>query len=199
MKLKNTATGYILLACAFAFFQSWAFATPVIQGTSGLSSPDVAIDFSEGNLPAGSVTNQFTSLGATFSPELSLFLNISGRPNFEGPALLNFTGGPVVIDFSFDLSDATFAFTTNSGTTTFESLLDGVVVENFTSGSASPVNLAPNNFFGFTDSRFNQIRLTGPVFALDNLSFNAAEEVPSPAPLALFLSALALLVVRRFK
>lgn len=199
MKSITRATRNIFLACAIIIFQTTANAAPIIQSISGLVNPDELIDFSEGNVPGGAVTNQFASLGVSFSPSISLFENISARPNFQGPALLNFTGGPIVMEFSFDISDATFALTTNSGTITFESLLNGVLVESFTSASAQPVNTSANNFFGFTNSRFNQIRLTGPVFAMDNLAFNTAAEVPSPAPLALVLSGLGLLLVRRLK
>lgn len=181
-----------------------ANADPVINNT-GITSPAETITFSEVPLAEGTpVTNQFASLGVTFSPTLYYDLQAEFFPT---DFLANFddngdTNDPATIFFANDQTAAAFALQTNPGTTTFEALLNGVEVESFTAStdlSFLPDLTNASNFYGFSGIVFNEIMVTPNneyAFQLDNLQLsNAATAVPEPGTLALFGVALAGLAV----
>lgn len=166
-------------------------ATPIINNT-GIASPARTISFSESTFPTGTeITNQYASLGATFSPGLfydvqPIFFPTDFLANFNVSGLFY---NPASIVFSQDQTAAAFAMQTNPGTSTFEALLNGVVVESF--NAATTLSVLPDlsnasNFYGFTGITFNEIRITAPPngsFQIDNLQLSNA--VPEPATIAL--------------
>ena len=161
-----------------------AQAASLINGT-GISNPSTTITFSEIPLANGTaLTNQYSSLGVTFT---GFFYNpqVFTAPNFNYPAAGNFfdalSNNPFIISFAQSQSQAAFSLITNSGTSTFEALLNGSVVDSFS--SATNVTNT-NNFYGFTGITFDAVRVTaggGGYALLDNIQFNsAAQSVPEP-------------------
>jgi hypothetical protein len=165
-----------------------AQAASLVNGT-GISNPATTITFSEFPLATDTVlTNQYSSLGVTFT---GLFANnnygSSGFPNIGGNVAATFLssdgiGSPFVIQFSQSQSQAAFSFVTNPGTSTFEALSNGVLVDSFTSTTNTS---STNNFYGFTGVAFDAIRVTPGGFSsqalVDNIQFNAADQsVPEP-------------------
>lgn len=188
------------LKTAFLAFSSFilsvsiSHAAVIDSSSTGLASPDQLIAFDEvGGLTGGDVvTNQFAGLGVTFSPNLFFITQFSPRDNFTTPALANFGSAPIdpfSILFENDVTDASFAFSSNQGTAVFTALLNGVIQETFASSDAS----FPPLYYGFTGIVFDEIRVdvNGNSFALiDNLAYNIAE-IPLPAALPLFLAGIA--------
>lgn len=172
-------------------------ADPLVNNV-GLASPGHLITFSEIVLPEESpVTNQYAGLGVTFSPGLfyntqPIFFPTESLANFGS----NETNNPASLLFSQDLMAVAFAMQTNTGTSTFTALLDGVEVESFTAGttlSILPDTSQASNFYGFTNIVFDEVRILSNTafFQIDNLQFTA---VPEPASLVLLgLGALGLL------
>ena len=151
------------------------------QNSTGLTSPVQTITFDEFVFPDNtSITNQYSSLGVTFSPNL-FFNNTFSLPNITPNSLENFEAGvggtriaTFSILFSTDQNEAAFAMVTSSGTSTFTALLDGAVVETF---DATTDSTSSNNFYGFTDIVFDEISVspggTPNIMALDNLQIGA--------------------------
>jgi hypothetical protein len=179
-----------------------ASAAPITNAT-GIASPAVTILFSEFGLAADTViTNQYSSLGVTFSP--NVYQNPQGfpGPNVDlGPnsaSNFSFSGGPIVSPFSIffntDQTQAAFAMITNANTSTFGAYLNSVLVESF-SIATGPAN--PNNFYGFSGILFDEIRVTvgGDGNAIfDNLQIGS---VPEPTTILLMGLGLAALARRR--
>ncbi len=178
----------ISVAFAVALTVSPATAAVMDSSSTGLAAPGVTIGFEEVALATGTnVTNQFAGLGVTFTPGVTYFTNVSPRPNFSGPAVIDFFGAEVSIKFTQSVTEMAAAMTANSGGATFTSLLNGVIVEMF----SSSLDLSQNNFYGFTNSLFDEVKInpTGSTsVAADNLSFTVA--VPLPASLPLLIGAL---------
>lgn len=87
---------------ALAMLSQIANATPISNSASGLTSPAVTITFDEHVLPVGSsVTNQYSDLGVTFSPNL-YYSSQTGFPNIIGKTVTNFGSGPDVFQFSLN-------------------------------------------------------------------------------------------------
>ena len=169
----------------------------LIVNSTGISNPARTITFSEISLANGaSLTNQYSSLGVTFT---GLFYD--PQPGFpdnhiQPPDIGNFSApgdppanlaNPFSIYFNQTQTAAAFALATASGTTTFDALLNGIVVDSGT--AATGVNFT-NNFYGFSGVAFNQIRITVASFnnaaLLDNLQLgNAASAVPEPSTLVM--------------
>lgn len=173
---------------------SGAQAVTVINATSGLAAPDRLVTFDE--VPVAdntAVTTQYASEGVTFSAGVRLETAAFGFANMSGRKLANFF--PVTNSFSIffasDVTDATLAFATFPGTSTFTALLDGTVVESF---SASTGLFGTQNVFGFTDILFDEIAITSGGFSgvavFDTVAFNVSQ-VPVPASLPLMFGGLA--------
>ena len=175
---------------------SSAFATP-FNNSTGLATPHTTILFSELGLPADTViTNQYAGLGATFSP--LLYQNPQGfpSPNIDttpdSVSNFSFSGGATQTVFSIHfgsvLTEAAFAMITNPGTSLFEALLGGSVVD---SGSFGTSFGSPQNFYGFSGLAFDEIRVTpgganNGAMILDNLQIGTP--VPEPSTLLLMLA-----------
>jgi len=172
-----------------------ASAAPVINNT-GISAPAETITFSEFTFATGTpITNQFASLGVTFSS--SLYYDV--QPEFfPTDFLANFDlngdmSNPDSIMFASDQTAAAFAMQTNSGTSTFTALLNGTPVESFnasTDDSFLPDLSNASNFYGFSGILFNQIEITSGTtfFQIDNLQLS--NTVHEPATFALLGSGL---------
>lgn len=188
MKLLKT----VMVSMGLVLAAGSAQAVTIDSAATGLANAGTTIDFSEGGLANGTlVTNQFSGLGISFSPAMTLLTRVSPRPNFTGPALVNFAGNPFTvfnpfsINFANKVSAATFALSGNNGTATLTALLGGTSIASFTTGK----NLSANNFYGFGGLVFDQITVSASApatIALDNLAFNVAA-VPVPAALPLML------------
>jgi hypothetical protein len=165
-----------------------AHAASLVNGT-GISNPANTITFSEVPLPTDTaLTNQYSSLGVSFTGLFYNPLPTRTFPNITPPSAGNFlstspTGSPFIISFAQSQSAAAFSMVTNPGTSTFEALLNGSVVDSFSSATA--FSNITNNFYGFTGVSFDAIRVTpGGSFSqaiIDNIQFNsAAQSVPEP-------------------
>ena len=163
------------------------------QNTTGIASPALTITFDEHVLPTGSsVTNEYSDLGVTFSPNVYYSPQVFPTFNIDGTTVgnFNFNGAPIIVPFDIVFStvqtDVGFAFITNPGTSTFEALLGGVVVATGT--AATDVNL-PNDFYGFIGGSFDTIRVTSGgsnnSSLLDNLQIGSASVTPEGSSLAM--------------
>ena len=183
--LANAAALAILVAFP-------ASAATIVASPSGVANPAVTLTFEEVNPGVGSlVTNQYGNLGVTFSPGLK-YSSQTGFPNIEGATLGNFSPyitGPYVLNFSAVQSSAAFALVSNNTEYLFESLLNGQTLESFT----APVGFgSSSNFYGFTGSQFDSIRITSlsnDFLLLDNLQFDGTvmSAVPEPSTWAMML------------
>ncbi|OAN70839.1 hypothetical protein A8B78_20585 [Jannaschia sp. EhC01] len=186
----------IILAAA-ALGATAANATTIVAASAGLTAPETIIGFDEVALTTGNtVTDQFAPFGVTFDPGVTYFSSVSTRPNFSGPAVLEFGTVDISIMFSERVSAMSAAMTANFGSMTLTALLNGVVVESFTHSfplaSVVPVGTNPNNFFGFSGIVFDEVVLSpngSTTVAMDNLAFTLAP-VPLPASLPLLLAGL---------
>ncbi len=177
-------------------FASVGKATPISNGT-GLANPSKTIDFNASELMQdASIDAAYTSQGVTFS-NLFQDAKYSGYfPNISGGEAGNFTpnspAAPFNIWFSHAVDEAAFALmiSRSPAPSIIESFLNGVLVETasvFTSRSNS------DNFYGFSDSLFDQIKVTpetayGGAALIDQLQFTT--DVPEPVSLALLSSGL---------
>ncbi|MBC2667937.1 PEPxxWA-CTERM sorting domain-containing protein [Novosphingobium piscinae] len=183
------------LLAATSLLATQAHAATIVGSATGIAAPATTITFSELALaPDAAVTNQFAGLGLTVSPNL-FFSPQTNFPNITGGTLGNFTFNgafqPGAVTFSFGAlrTAAAFAMASNSSNYTFESLLGGSVVESFTANVGST---SANNFYGFTNSAFDSIRITNTAsdfFLVDNLQLSAAGTgaVPEPSTWAMML------------
>lgn len=79
----------MFLAFGLLLASSNTFAA-ITQQLTGLTSPQTTITFDEGGiLPETVITDQYQSLGATFSPFLYQTPQTTTAPNFEGGNLGN--------------------------------------------------------------------------------------------------------------
>lgn len=168
----------------------------IITNNSGLSNPAQTITFDEFVFASGtSITNQYSSLGVTFSPNLVYNPQLADYPNITGNRLGNFVisspstpyANPFFISFSTIQNEVAFAMVTNPGTSTFTALLNGTAVESF---SATTNTISTNNYFGFTGISFDAIRVdvggSSGAMLLDNLQTGNISAVPEPTSLAVF-------------
>lgn len=180
-------TAAVIAVAAFAYAAD-STAGQIVNGSSGLSSPDTTITFDEIALANDTpLTNQYSAFGVTFS---NMFYRTQPlfSPNLAAPLAANFGPdfigfNPFSIHFTSDVRSAAFVVASSDTTSTFEALLDGVVVDSFT---ATTDPFSDTNFFGFVGFAFDEIRVTigssDGNAAIDNLQFAA---VPTPASWAL--------------
>ena len=190
-----------------------AHATPLFSD-AGFGAGDSVITFNEAAVAAGSsVTNQFGSLGVSFStngpgswyasndPDM-----YSGNPGFAGRYLDTFTGGTSATTYSIlfandtDSAGAYWEFNTSSPAATFSAYLNNVLVESF---DYNNVNCCSSTeFIGFSSIIFDEIRvsnITATNFIMDTLHFSPASAVPEPGSLALLGLGLGGLIFSRRK
>ncbi len=184
---KRVLTAALLASLAFA---APAFAAPIIASSNGIAAPAQTITFDELVFPANTlITNQYAALGVTFTSGLR-YSPQTGFPNITGNTLGNFSpyvAGPYTLSFSSLQSSAAFAMVSNSSVYTFQSFLGASLVESFDSviGASSA-----SNFFGFSGSNFDSIRITSnsnDSFLIDNLKLSSVGAVPEPTTWMLML------------
>lgn len=191
---------YLTAICAVVMLALPATSATISGSSSGVANADVEIGFGE-IATTGAITTQYSDLGLSFTPGLTRLNNNPNRPNFTSPYLGNFGGAnPFSMIFTNTVKDASFAMTSNGGIqTTFTALLNGTIVESFTTAvSRPPVNgnpRDPNNFYGFTGLLFDEINVSvgasgdSSIVGLDTVAFNVAA-VPVPASLPLLIAGL---------
>jgi hypothetical protein len=183
----------------FAALIKTAGATPIINNI-GIDNPELTITFSEFTFPTGTaITDQYSSLGVTFSNELfynfqPLFFPKDFLSNYNTmPYALN---NPVSIIFGDVQDSAAFALQSNNGHTTFTALLEGSYVESFdalTDLSYLPDLKNASNFYGFEGIFFDEIKIESfslaKAFQIDNIQLSAAP-IPEPTTLLLLCTGL---------
>ncbi len=176
-----------LAIAAMAMMSQIAHAAPIANALSGLASPATTISFDEHILvPGSTVTNEFSDLGVSFSPNL-YYSSQTGFPNITGNTVTNFGTGPSVFQFSLNFlttqNAVAFAMVSNGSQWLFEALSSNSVVESF----SATVDTSSADFFGFTGINFDEIRITTPndFMIIDNLQLGTANSVPEPVSLAL--------------
>lgn len=188
-----------------------------LMAASGLTTPDVLVDFNAGLAPDTVVTTQFAGQGLTFSPSVRANSCDAGWPaygvNWDNDEYLN-TYGPGCVEnttddsfsilFSNDVSAVSFNSFINGSVGSgmmVEALLNGVVQEsllhttiNWTGDNGGTAGIAL-----FTDMVFDEIRFTELDFrnwvAIDNLGYVLANDNSVPAPGALALLGLGMLAL----
>lgn len=189
----------------------WAQAAAAVPflGSSGLSSPDVLITFSEiGMAPDTPVDGQYGGLGVTFGPPLGYNSQGPGvsLPGISGDYLGNNSNltavNPFSIRFNFPVTAAVFGLATNPAITTFTALLDGVEVEGFIAATTFD---EPEAYLGFVDILFDEIMVSvdgfGGAALIDNVQyeFERNNTVPEPPAAAMLALGIAAMVLRRKK
>lgn len=195
-----------ILAGGLLSLATQAGAATINGDTNSLAGADVLLTFSEVAIADGSqVTNEFAAFGVTMGSQVFIDPPNSGGetiPNITGDRLANFNAttvfNPLTILFSTDVTAASVAVGTNTGTTLFEALLNGVLVESF---SATTDLTSSANFFGFTGIVFDELRITGgggnQAAAIDNLGYVTAIPLPAAGLLLIFgLAGLGVVSVR---
>jgi len=182
-----------------------AHADDIIASSTGIASPTQTINFEEIVLAMNSsLTNQYASLGVTFSPNV-FYSPQTGFGNVQGHDIGNFTfagGGPVnpvTMSFSTLHTAAAFSFDADGTPYLFQALLGGVVVDSF---SANVSSGSTSDYYGFSSDVFDSIRITqtgtggGPFWVADNIKTGAAATAVAE-PTTLFLLGSGLVVLAR--
>ncbi|ASP48542.1 PEP-CTERM sorting domain-containing protein [Cognaticolwellia beringensis] len=196
--LRAAAAGLMLTVCSIAN-------AGLIINNFGLTSSDNTITFDEIVFAGNTVVDtQYASLGLTFTSGLKYDAQGSSSfPGISGHYLGNFTPviNPFSIFFSDDQTEAAFGLATNPQTTTFNALLNGVLVESFSTSTSA--NNSSQGFYGFTGILFDEIQVASNSGSalIDNIQFNnsSSTAVPEPSTLAIFALGIMGLAARRFK
>ncbi len=194
-KVSSTALTVFGVSITSVLLANPAQGTSLTNGT-GLTDPALTITADEFILANQTVvTNQYSSLGVTFSP--NVYYNsengslggdfapvVAGNyfGNFDNLGDRNFDD-PFSIEFSTDQTDAAFALVANApGTATFTALLNGSIVESFSTAVDDP------QFYGFTDSLFDEIQIEAdiidedPLVFFDNIQLGTVASASTPEP-----------------
>ena len=212
MRNSNYSGKFSLTVAAFGLVFCTAklvYATPLIGSNTGISTPGHVITFSEVALtePTAIAANYY-AYGATFD-NLYYDLNYSGLfGHMSGPDARSWTTNQfnrpdIAIHFNAPVTAAAFSFLASwPVTSNFTSYLNGAVVETFS--AIAPADFGNlNDYFGFTNSYFDQIVIQATpsnsqnASILDNVQFTSA-----PEPASIFLlggSLLMILGVSRIK
>lgn len=155
-----------------------------ITNDFGLASPDATITFDEFVFAEATViTDQFSSLGVTFLP--NLYYDSQGPADFDG-VITHYVGNnsgstvnPFSILFVTDQTAVAFGIATNPTTTTFTAKLDGSIVETYQ--SATDFDDPAISFQGFQNITFDEIEVSvGNGQALiDNIQLGQGEILPA--------------------
>ena len=198
---KQTIAKLSVLTALIAFSTiSTANASQIIGSANGISAPAVTLTFNEVVLPdSTSLTNQYSAYGVTFS---GLYYNpcsgcvvLPAKPdvgNFTGNNTSTYNSG-FDIDFSSNVTGASFRFASNGGTFGFAAYNGATLVDSFSANGSAWGN------YGFENLTFNRIHVSSPsALLIDNLSVTA---VPEPETYAMLLAGLGVMgaVVRRRK
>ncbi len=180
----------------------------MLWNNSGLANPAQTITFDEiPSVQFDSITNQYESLGVTFSPNLVFNSQMGNFPNINGDRLGNFNPvrDPFTISFTTPQTEAAFAMVTNLGISRFTALLDGEVVESFYAVTSTRPFLG-YNYFGFTGITFDAIRVNvggfGNAMLLDNVQLGTIAHMPEASSLVawgIVAAGMTLFVARRRK
>lgn len=152
-----------------------AHALAIDTSPTGLTNPAQTIDFSDlaGEAPVGTtaLTNQYSSAGVTFS---NLYfvgsadfdtISFGEFPYKDSASAFNITSlstgmttvNPFSIQFASPQTRAAFKIYSSTPTVTFTALLNGTLIESFTSSSVT--NGPPGEYYGFTGVTFDQIQI----------------------------------------
>ncbi|MBD2387853.1 hypothetical protein [Cylindrospermum sp. FACHB-282] len=120
-KLSLATTGAAVVALAVAGTAQ----AGTLNNSTGLNNPTQTINFNEFPLAQGEqVTNQFSSLGVTFTNLYNLSVPNNVYPKIAGNTLTNYDSNtstinnPFSIKFNNTLTEAAFTLVTNPGTST---------------------------------------------------------------------------------
>jgi hypothetical protein len=145
--------------------------------------------------PAGSSPLFTEDLAATFQVNGRTLVNDFGGSNCQGT-----TQGcpPFRIHFTQDVDAAAFQMITRSGSSSFVALLNGAIMEQFsTTTSGLGGSTATNFVFGFQNIVFDEILVRpggpGAEAFIDNVRYRLASGIPVPEPRTIGLLALPLL------
>src|SRR5262245_54618776 len=146
-----------LVACA-ALFTAQVQSQAIIAQTSGLVNPDAVIDFGANRFPNFTpVSTQFTGITLTHAR----YFTTGVSNNLVGGFITNDPIGPpdtLRIQFVQPITDVSFVYH-QIGTnvpTNFRAMLSGITMASFSNLSNQ---FQPNNYFGFTNTVFDEIQI----------------------------------------
>lgn len=142
-----------------------------IQNNFGLNTPTKKITFNEITLPNGTgVIDQYASLGILFPPltiedieiaKLYYVFPLNPLPNLGTAGVTNFASfEDFSLKFTSNQTEVAFSMGTDPTLSTITALLKGKPVESF---DVTTNFTQTNNFFGFKDIIFDEIRINLPI------------------------------------
>lgn len=170
------------------------------NNAAGLANPQQTITFESVMLSTNQpITTEFQGLGATFSNAFGNPDPSNSYPNVSGNRIGNFQSnvnqsGLFSVNFTSDLSEVAFAMVSQTGTSTFQALLNGSLVETATRLTSATDSV---NYYGFRDIVFNQVTISvlsnDRALMVDNLQ--TVTSVPEPESWTLLLAGVTLVSV----